>query len=395
MGLCSQKQKQKQIAVFTNQIPPSITPTDTSAPEETLIEFKLNEAEPIPSLEEKLKIINTEIKKESSNPTKLYELLNKRLDLLPEDSIDELIQTLNQINTNLNVNRKTLIAEAIRGDDKAIQQVIDQGCHLTPHHFFLMISLGNEKFFKKAYEVFPINLNILFSNNRKDYYSFLEIAYRERNFNLFSYLLQIGANPNVTTFKGTRIIHKIAKDGEIDYAKLLLEFYPQTDISSFSSRIQSTIGISALSKNKIKEYKKTKENIRKYQASLNPQEQLRTPLMEATYHGHEKMVNFLLESKAEPFFESKKNEKNIMGLATSCREFGGTKVKKLNPNIILALIKKGGKIDSLLSEKNFEMTGLYYACQEGDIEAVKTLVEPQLGVFAINLIADNFRGSIA
>ncbi len=375
LGLCYQKQKQTKTEIFTNQMPPSITPTDIS-PEETLAESKLKESEIIPSLEEKLKIINEEIKKESSNPTKLYELLNKKLDLLPEDGIDELIQTLNQITTNQNVNRETLIEAAMKGDDKAIQQVIDQGVHLTPHHYFWMVSLGNEEFFKKAYERFQINLNILFSDdNGKNYYSYLETAYRKRNFSLFSYLLQIGANPNVTTYDGTRLIHKIANDGEIEYAKNLLESCPQTDISSFSGNNQSTIGISTRSKNKIREYKKTKENIQKYQVDLIEKKEFYTPLMRAIYHGHERMVYFLLESKAEPFFESKKSEINIMELATSCRGFGGKKVKKINPNIILSLIKKGGKVDTLLSTKGCEMTGLYFACQEGDINTVITLVE--------------------
>ncbi len=296
---------------------------------------------------------------------------------LTKKEFDALIKNLKKMNV-AESDKQSLIEKALHGNKKAMQEVLDKNFLINEYSYFRMAMLGNKKFFEKAYERSPINLNMLIIENyNKDNngLTFLAIAYGKRNYGLFEYLLQKGANPNVPFLNGARLIHHISEKGELEYAKCLLKYYPVTDISSFSALNKKTT-INFLVPN-FKALKKVKQDVEDKCLQDNVlNTSTVTPLMIAVYYRQEKMVKFLLESKANPLLKYKKI--TLMELATTCQLFKDDKdgtLKKLNPNIILMLLSCGMSVDSLLHISGVSMTGLYYACEDGDLDAVKILIE--------------------
>ncbi len=296
---------------------------------------------------------------------------------LTKKEFNELIQNLQKMKAS-ELDKESLMEKALQGDEKAMQEFLDRNFLINHYSYFCMAVLGNKKFFEKAYERSPINLNVLLIENRdrvNNGLTFLSIAYGKRNFDLFEYLLQKGANPNVSFLNGERLIHHISENGELRYAECLLKYYPLTDISSFSA-LDKEVMTYYLTPN-FKALQKVEQHVvnnclHNNVSNTSPV----TPLMVAACYRQEEMVKFLLESKANPLLEHKNN--TLMEMATTCQTFEDHKsetLKKLNPNIILMFLRSGMKVDSLFYRSGVSITGLYNACEEGDLDAVKILIE--------------------
>lgn len=285
---------------------------------------------------------------------------------LSEKNIDILIEALKKMNPPEKIDPQKLVETAIQGDEKAMRIIFEKNYPLKFNAYIRMIEQGNKNFFEKAYERSPINLNILTVNDRNQNtgLSFLGIAYLKRNLYLFEYLLQKGANPNVAFLNGERLIHHIAETGELKYAECLLKYYPETDISSYSSLDKITSVYCESSRNP-QEAKKIKSNLEKnltrHQDVCNNTPF--TPLMIAAHFGQVDIFKFLLESKANPLLELK-NTNSLMALASSHQ----------NPEIILALINQGMSVDHLWRTSGPPITSLYHACQEGNLRVVEILI---------------------
>lgn len=379
LQVCKNKQQQEQKKHQEIEKIPKLELSRLSIEDEADIssDEKLPATQPKVNLQDKrkkLKIINQKISETEAKGENIYSLLNNKLNLLTEEDLDEIIATVRKINIKREPTQAELNTKILLGDENALDVLVEHGLGLKPRCYPILIARSYQQLFKKAYEYAPISLNMLYTFGGEAM-TFLRMAYKFKHFNLFRYLLEICANPNVSDERGARIIHYIVSEGAVEYAKCLVELCPYVDLNSLPNPhdFNSEVGIIKLNpKDFVKFKQKALVNIIGNNLVAKNEQTDWTPIRIAVREGHEEMVKLLLEAKVDPLLDMKyaKDSQDIILVALE----GTTTDRLIKPGILEALINKGCDINLPLDSKT-QKNHLVLACELGNFSLIQRLVQ--------------------
>ena len=211
----------------------------------------------------------------------------------------------------------------------------------------------------------------------RDFYaSLLDVAYRQEHLGIFEDLLfRFGFNPNYEHLNGETLLHRIVRDGKIQYAERMLR--AGINLNAVSGQ-GSGIAIGRIGIGGSGETKQARANTQRVTEQILQARstQQSTPIMQAVAHGQVEMLRWLLRNGADPRVRGSLGM-NAMNVATSLPTWlpKSTTNVELNPEIILLLLEQGLSVDQInTTELGQEANGLFYACQNGDRRAAEFLV---------------------
>lgn len=330
----------------------------TSAPEE-------KKGETLESINKKL------VSLKDGNLSSLQEqqrLQTIKLELIPAMDIENILRTIQQLHNLNNKIREHLFKLALQGDIEAANAIVAKKYFVSYNFYYSVVFHGQEKIFDILIAKCPISfvlLNSLLAFTTDNIpRSLLQVAYIKKHESLFrKLLLTYRCNPNLILFSGDRLIHQIAKDGAILYAKMMMD--AGADINAMTIKADSITVADPRIENKQTAQEYQVETLKKLKENQNPKT---TPLMQAAIHSKFDMVEYLVDHKADA------NLRGRLGL-DAIGSHAATKNASLNASILLKLLQAGSSIDSINSLSEFEQfTPLDYRCQFLDEAGVHLLV---------------------
>ena len=319
------------------------------------------------------------------------ELLERKFQCIPEDDFEKQIETFQRLNVLGPKVQDFLFKRALAGDLRATEEIIKAN-HFIDRGFYANLVAANQlEVFKRIYAHAPIALNfsVFFHPPKpKEDRAFpideappfthipirpatvFYIAYALQLYEFFKFLLEISYAITHDP-AGISLMHFIAHNNDIRYAELMAA--TGADVNPLPENKILLVQETVVNKQKV-----PSQQLQEARALMDEYKKLVAdysldPLQEAIRCGHLEMVRWLLAHGADPQQRRSALNCSAMGRATYSHFWGRT-LKTLRPEIILLLAEQKLSVDEKYGPPGRELTGLYYACNYNNLEAVQTLV---------------------
>lgn len=300
-------------------------------------------------------------------------LLKIKLKLIHKKNHALIIETYNKLDKVAAQIRKTLFDQATKGDIEAANTIIKNKYFISRRIYFLLVYHGQEQVFDMFMErCSQANAFINAVSNIADPpLCLLEVAHLQKHESLFRKLLFVyHCNPNQVTFSGKRLLHIVAENGSVAYAKILLEAGANVNEESVAGEI-TTYSINDQPFKTIPKSTSAKDfhEIKNILAKLKEmQVPICTPLLNAIINSKKEMVELLVAHNADVM-----NLRSELG-ADAITIHAANKFAPLDAMILLTLVKAGGSIDSRWNYELGQFTPLYFKCHHLEEQDIRLLI---------------------
>ena len=374
--LLSGKRQKNPSAVPKNKIPAVIAPEKKDPPLKPIeVKEKKAETETLETVNKKLALLKGG---DLATLQEQQRLLEIKLKLIPSSNFENMIainQNLKRLIVQIDQARLNL---ALNGNIEAANTMVANNYPVPLYFYIDLITNQQEEVFDILFKACPYSISLRMGRLTVDTSSYqkrkdlLTAAYSIRSEKLFNKLLfTYHCDPDMLDMSGVSLLYIVAAQGEISYAKMLLDAEAHLNITTKAPtklKAEFLMNPSIAKKQQQEANKQAQGKFEAKMAAIRGKTIDWTPLMAAACGSQDKMVNFLVERKADVNVRGE-DGLDAMGLLASQQD------ESLHIPSISALLEAGMSIDSVNDFSSGEQSSpLHYRCQWLDEEAVRILV---------------------